>query len=218
MRQHGRSLAGTNGIPLERDREPVAVELAADTLGRPERSQIPVSVTRADGSTRPVDCVVAVTERVRRDLGTWCARWELRSRGGALTLWHDEGGWFTFRRYSPPVPYCGHAEAGEGDEMSRSLAGRFGIPLEPERTYVGVEVERGYRDGGGFTYTPRTVTWPDGRSWPIERVLTVQEFGRRSSGNLVTRWNVLILGQPKVLWSEGDRWFAVARKRKGEGR
>ena len=71
--RHRRSLAGTNGIPLERDREPVAVELAADTLGRPERSLIPVSVALEDGSSRPVDCVVAVTERGRRDLGTWCA-------------------------------------------------------------------------------------------------------------------------------------------------
>ena len=101
--------------------------------------------------------------------------------------------------------------------MSRSLAGRFGIPVESDRTYVAVEVERDVRPGGGVTVTPLSVTWPDGRSWPIERTLTVQEFGSRSAGNLVTLWNVLILGRPKVLWSEDDRWFAVARKRRREG-
>lgn len=92
----------------------------------------------------------------------------------------------------------------------RSLAGRFGIPEEAERTYVEVALERPMPVSPPNTAEPVAVTWPDGRSWPVERVLSVQRFGSRSADNLVTRWNVLILGRPKVIWSEGDRWFAVA--------
>lgn len=100
----------------------------------------------------------------------------------------------------------------------RPLAGRFGIPVESERTYVRVELVRPLRAGAPQVDVPVAVTWPDGRSWPIERVLSAQEYGRRSLGNLVTRWNVLLLGRPKVIWSEGDRWFAVAKRPRGEKR
>lgn len=100
----------------------------------------------------------------------------------------------------------------------RSLAGRLGIPAERERTYVGVELEWPLRAGAPQVGVPVAVTWPDGRSWPIARVLSVQEFGTRALGNLVKRWNVLVLGRPKVIWSEGDRWFAVARSPGGDQR
>lgn len=100
----------------------------------------------------------------------------------------------------------------------KSLGGRLGIPAERERTYVGVKLEWPLRAGAPQVGVPVAVTWPDGRSWPVERVLSVQEFGARALGNLVTRWNVLIFGRPKVLWSEGDRWFAVARNPREEQR
>ncbi|WP_273397917.1 hypothetical protein [Thermophilibacter mediterraneus] len=100
----------------------------------------------------------------------------------------------------------------------RPLAGRFGIPLECERTYVSVELVRPLRAGAPQVNVPVAVTWPDGRSWPIERVLSTQEYGRRSLDNLVTRWNVLILDLPKVIWSEGGRWFVVAKHQRGDKR
>ncbi|MDN0056571.1 hypothetical protein [Collinsella ihumii] len=96
--------------------------------------------------------------------------------------------------------------------MGKSLAGKLGIPAAADRAYVGVETRLETRPGGSLRVLPVSVTWPDGRRWEISRIYSSTELGSVADGNLVTRWNVLIAGQPKVLWQEGSFWFVRPRR------
>lgn len=96
--------------------------------------------------------------------------------------------------------------------MTKSLAGKLGIPREDERAYVAVDARTSIRPGGLPETSPVRVGWPDGRSWPVERVIGRDEYGSLADGNLVVRWRVMIAGRPKILYQESDRWY-VRRKR-----
>lgn len=102
--------------------------------------------------------------------------------------------------------------------MTKSLAGKLGIPLEADRTDVRVDVLHRMRPGGLPAELPVRVTWSDGRSWHIERIIGRDEYGSKADGNLVVRWRVLIAGQPKVLYQQGSSWFVRARRKTEGGR
>lgn len=101
----------------------------------------------------------------------------------------------------------------EEGRVSKSLAGKLGIPGTGERTYVEVDEYRIARPGGVSDFEPGRVHWADGRAWPIARVVNRREFGSRGAGNLVIRWTVLIGARTKTLWWEAGRWFVVAKGR-----
>lgn len=95
--------------------------------------------------------------------------------------------------------------------MSKSLAGKLGIPAVSERAPIAVDTVREIRPGGLPEERPVRVSWPDGRFWAVERVYGRDEYGSPADGNLVVRWRVLMAGLPKILYQEGDSWFVRAR-------
>lgn len=95
--------------------------------------------------------------------------------------------------------------------MTKNLAGKLGIPREGDRADVAVDTETVMRPGGIPDMRPVRVRWPDGRSWPIDRVTGRDEYGSPADANLVVRWRVMIGTQPKTLYQEGTRWY-VRRK------
>lgn len=97
----------------------------------------------------------------------------------------------------------------------RSLAGTCGIPREAERVYVGVFLVPPPHADAYSQAVPRRVTWPDGRSWEVERAKLSRTFGVPYLGTYVERWEVYIRRRSRTLWWEAGRWFVVPKIRRG---
>lgn len=94
----------------------------------------------------------------------------------------------------------------------KSLAGTNGIPREGERAYVRVDAIGG--DTDPMTARITEVALGDGRSWPVDSVVSRRSFGRAVLGNLCVRVDVIIAKRPKRIWWEGGRWFVSIPDRK----
>ena len=59
--------------------------------------------------------------------------------------------------------------------------------------------------------TPVSVTWEDGRRFPVDRVLDIRRAASLKAGGAGIRYTVRILGKETFLFLEENRWF-VERK------
>ncbi len=84
-----------------------------------------------------------------------------------------------------------------------------------EKVYVRVSVE--FDEAG--TMLPRSLTWDDGRVYPIDRVLDIRPAASRKTGGQGDRYTVVIAGQQRYLFFEHSadrfgihlgRWFVAA--------
>ena len=90
-RQRRRSLAGTNGIPLEEER----VYIAADTC---DPSLMPMTLYMADGSQRSVRRLISRREYGRDFLGNLCVGLIVDINGRNECIWWEDGRWFARKR------------------------------------------------------------------------------------------------------------------------
>lgn len=74
------------------------------------------------------------------------------------------------------------------------------------KVYVKVKAEF---DTAGFL-SPLSLTWEDGREFPIDRVLDTQRAASRKAGGIGTRYTVRIQGRERYLWFENPAWFVEA--------
>ena len=74
------------------------------------------------------------------------------------------------------------------------------------KVYVKVKAEF---DTAGFL-SPLSLTWEDGREFPIDRVLDAQRAASRKAGGIGTRYTVRIQGRERYLWFENPAWFGEA--------
>ncbi|OUO62062.1 hypothetical protein B5F74_02295 [Collinsella sp. An271] len=93
-----------------------------------------------------------------------------------------------------------------------------GIPREPERAPIRVDTLHRMRPGRMPEVRPIQVRWPDGRAWRVERIVARDEYTMPGAGGLVVRWRVILAGQLKTLYQQGDTWFVRARKQTGGDR
>ena len=80
------------------------------------------------------------------------------------------------------------------------------------KVYVTVNEDR-LEDG---TILPRAITWEDGHSYEIDRVLDIRPTASLKAGGAGIRYTVLVEGKRKYLWLEDQRYF-VERKRPRAG-
>ena len=81
--------------------------------------------------------------------------------------------------------------------------------LENEyKAYVAV-LELRREDG---TILPRAITWEDGFTYEIDRVLDIRPAASLKAGGAGIRYTILVEGKRKYLWLEDQRYF-VERKR-----
>ena len=81
--------------------------------------------------------------------------------------------------------------------------------LENEyKVYVAV-LELRREDG---TILPREITWEDGHSYEVERVLDIRPAASLKAGGAGIRYTILVEGKRKYFWLEDQRYF-VERKR-----
>ena len=76
-----------------------------------------------------------------------------------------------------------------------------------DKVYVDVTA-RFDKDG---QITPVSVTWEDGRRFPVDRVLDIRRAASLKAGGAGIRYTVRILGKETFLFLEENRWF-VERK------
>lgn len=57
------------------------------------------------------------------------------------------------------------------------------------------------------TVTPLSFTWPDGRTFAIDRVLDVCQAASRKQGGCGTRYLCRVRGRKILLYREDTRWF-----------
>lgn len=74
------------------------------------------------------------------------------------------------------------------------------------KVYVKVKAEF---DTAGFL-SPLSLTWEDGREFPIDRVLDAQRAASWKAGGIGTRYTVRIQGRERYLWFENPAWFVEA--------
>lgn len=54
---------------------------------------------------------------------------------------------------------------------------------------------------------PRVIIWEDGRRFPIDRVLAVEQRACLRSGGAGLRYHVMIGGKERYLYLNESRWF-----------
>lgn len=89
------SLAGRCGIPLEKDRVYINIELeylpmSIDGGG----SYAPRRMVFPSGRTRQIDSVLSRRTYGRKHLGNFVACWVLSCRGRQVTVWRERGRYF----------------------------------------------------------------------------------------------------------------------------
>ena len=72
-----------------------------------------------------------------------------------------------------------------------------------QRVYIDVIAE--HREDG--TVLPRAMTWVDDRKFQIDRVSAIKPAAAQNSGGHGIRYTVIVRGQTRYLFREGDRWF-----------
>ena len=58
---------------------------------------------------------------------------------------------------------------------------------------------------------PISVTWEDGRSYNIDKVVDVRRAYAEKVGGTAMRYTVKIAGQQTYIFSENGRWFAEGK-------
>jgi hypothetical protein len=76
------------------------------------------------------------------------------------------------------------------------------------KVYVTVFEER-RKDG---TILPRAITWEDGFTYEIERVLDIRPAASLKAGGAGIRYTVRIEGKNTYLWLEDQRYFVERRR------
>ena len=62
------------------------------------------------------------------------------------------------------------------------------------------------------TMLPMEVCWPDGRIFPVDRVLDVRQAASLKVGGCGMRYTCRILGKQTYLFFEEDRWFVESKE------
>jgi hypothetical protein len=70
------------------------------------------------------------------------------------------------------------------------------------RVYITVNVDF---DPEGIS-TPRSIVWPDGRRFTVDRVISRDRVGANWR-EIDQRYAVIIAGQKRFIYRKGDRWF-----------
>lgn len=78
-----------------------------------------------------------------------------------------------------------------------------------KKTYV--EVTARFDSSGGVI--PLSITWTDGRTFEIDRVLDIRKAASLKVGGLGTRYLCEISGSKTFLWFEGPAWFVEEKVR-----
>ena len=76
------------------------------------------------------------------------------------------------------------------------------------RVYVSVVVR--YDESGGVR--PLSITWEDGRTFEVDRLLDVRRAAATKAGGQGMRYTCRILGKETYLFEDNGRWFVEAGK------
>lgn len=76
------------------------------------------------------------------------------------------------------------------------------------RVYITVTVDF---DPEGIA-TPRCIIWPDGRRFPIDRVVARDRIGPHWR-EVDQRFTVIVVGKRRYIYRKGDRWFVETMER-----
>ena len=79
-----------------------------------------------------------------------------------------------------------------------------------EQTYRKAYIAVNLRVGKDGSVRPKSIVWENGKTYPIERVLTVMSCASLRVGGRGTRYTVLIGGRERCLYEEDGRWFVEA--------
>lgn len=93
-----RSLAGTCGIPVERDRIYVQVDMEEESLSPTERGEHPVRIHWPDGRSWHIESVYAMRTFGREIFDNLCVRWTVCICHEPKDLWWEGGKWFVAKR------------------------------------------------------------------------------------------------------------------------
>jgi len=61
------------------------------------------------------------------------------------------------------------------------------------------------------TILPRAVTWEDGRTYEVERVLDIRPAASLKCGGAGIRYKIRVRGRDTYLWLEDQRYFVERR-------
>ena len=92
------SLAGRCGIPVERERIYVRVDMAEESLSPTDRGQHPVRLWWPDGRSWHIESVYGVRRFGRAEFGNLCVRWTVCICRQPRDLWWERGRWFVAKR------------------------------------------------------------------------------------------------------------------------
>ena len=92
---HRRSLAGTNGIPSEKDRLRVEPLYYGARSPRPYGTGAPSAVILPDGTLWKIDGVHGKREYGRAIFGNLCIHYSISVADATHDLWWEHGRWFT---------------------------------------------------------------------------------------------------------------------------
>lgn len=88
------SLAGRCGIPSERERVYVHVDLAQESLSPTDRGFRPARIVWPDGRYWHIESIYSKRTYGRSFLGNLCIRWTVCIRHRQKEIWWEHGDWF----------------------------------------------------------------------------------------------------------------------------
>lgn len=91
------SLAGRCGIPTERERIYVQVDMAGESISPVEHSEHPVRLWWPDGRSWNIESVYSVRSFGRAEFGNLCLRWTVCILRTPRVIWWEQGRWFVSR-------------------------------------------------------------------------------------------------------------------------
>lgn len=95
---HRASLAGRCGIPTERERIYIRVDMAAGSPGPGDHDAHPVRLHWPDGRWWNIESVYSVRSFGRAEFGNLCVKWTVCIRRTPKVIWWEQGRWFVAKR------------------------------------------------------------------------------------------------------------------------